>query len=239
MLHITYYNTTTQTIVKDMTLPLIHPFSAIVAGPSSSGKSYWVAKLLSYSNVMITPKPISVILCYTEWQPLYDTMKNVKFHKGLIDIDTIDPSVPNLLICDDMMELCNQNIAEVFTKHSHHRNLSILFLTQNLYQKGQHMRNMNLNSSYLILFKNPREVNQVSYLARQMYPKGQSHFLQQAFKDATSVPYGYLFIDLKQTTPEFARIRTGIFPDESTYIYTHKDSAISFERFALSMTDHD
>lgn len=222
-----------------MTLPLAHPFSAIVAGPSSCGKTYWIAKLLQNRHVMINPVPSKTYFCYTEWQPLYDTFEDVEFHKGMIDIDKVDSSIPNLLICDDMMELCNQNIAEVFTKHSHHRNLSILFLSQNLYQKGQNMRNMNLNSSYLVLFKNPREVNQIGFLARQMYPKGEAQFLQQAFKDATSVPYGYLFIDLKQNTPEFARIRTGIFPNESTYIYTSKNNTPSFTKYPHTMTDHD
>ena len=51
----------------------------------------------------------------------------------------------------------------------------------------------------------------MSHLARQMYP-GRVKFVQEAFKDATSVPYGYLLGDLKQDTPEDMRLRTAIFP---------------------------
>ena len=40
-----------------MTLPLKHPFSAIVAGPSMAGKSQWFAKLLSERKSMIEPPP--------------------------------------------------------------------------------------------------------------------------------------------------------------------------------------
>ena len=44
--------------------------------------------------------------------------------------------------------------------------------------------------------------------------------MQDAFKDATSTPCGYLLIDLKQETPEVARLRTKVFPDDVVqYVY--------------------
>ncbi len=46
--------------------------------------------------------------------------------------------------------------------------------------------------------------------------------MQEAFADATSMPYGYLFIDLKQDTPEHMRLRTNIFPGETQYAYLRK-----------------
>ena len=53
-----------------------------------------------------------------------------------------------------------------------------------------------------MIFKNPRDASQITYLAKQMYP-GHARFLQEVFGDATSEAYGYLFIDLKQETPEY------------------------------------
>ena len=53
----------------------------------------------------------------------------------------------------------------------------------------------------------------MSHLALQMYP-GRVKFVQEAFKDATSVPYGYLLVDFKQDTSEDMRLRTTIFPDD-------------------------
>lgn len=220
-----------------MALPLKHPFSAIVAGPSMAGKSQWVAKLLKYRDVMITPKPEKVILCYMEWQPLYDTLEDVEFHRGMIVIDTLDKTTPKLLILDDMMEQCDQSMCELFTKGVHHRSLSTIFLCQNLFYKTQHMRTMNLNTSYLVIFKNPRDKTQVDHLSRQMYPKGKSSFLVDAFKDATDRSYGYLFIDLKQETEELMRIRTGIFPDEPNYLYMPKCSSSSVQRYSLDRKD--
>ena len=53
-----------------------------------------------------------------------------------------------------------------------------------------------------------------------MYP-GRSHFLMEAFQDATKHPFGYLLIDLKPKTPDFLRIRTSI--TSVPIVYIHKD----------------
>jgi hypothetical protein len=74
---------------------------------------------------------------------------------------------------------------------------------------------MSLNAHYIVLFKNPRDANQVSTLARQMYP-GRSKFLLEAFRDTTEKPYGYLLIDLKPD--EKYRIRTNIFSDDDKHL---------------------
>ena len=63
---------------------------------------------------------------------------------------------------------------------------------------------MSLNAHYLVLFKNPRDVTQISTLGRQMYV-ARSKFLVEAFKDATAKPFGYLLLDLKADTPEIIR----------------------------------
>ncbi len=56
----------------------------------------------------------------------------------------------------------------------------------------------------------------------QMYP-GRVKFVQEAFADATSTPYGYILVDLKQGTPEDLRLRTSILPDDAVqYVYMPK-----------------
>ena len=80
---------------------------------------------------------------------------------------------------------------------------------------------MSLNSYYIVLFKNTRDATQVANLARQMYPD-KSAFMMEAFKNATSAPYGYLLIDLKQETDDKLRLRTGIFPEDVQYVYLRK-----------------
>src|SRR5271170_1990401 len=102
-----------------------------------------------------------------------------------------------------------------FTKGSHHRNLSIWFLMQNFFHKGKEIRSITLNAHYIILFKNPRDRQQIRCLARQMYDKD-AQVMQEAFQDATDRPHGYLLVDLKQATPDCMRLRTYILPGEPT-----------------------
>ena len=95
-------------------------------------------------------------------------------------------------------------------------------LVQNLFHKNKESRTISLSSQYIVVFKNPRDASQMSHLARQMYP-GRVEFVQEAFKEGTSVPYGYLLVDLKQDTPEDMRLRTTIFPDDGVqYMYLPK-----------------
>ena len=187
---------------------LKHPFTGIVAGPTACGKSTWVKNLITYQRDMIDPAPEQVIWFYGEWQPLYDTLSGmVEFREGLADLNTLKTKKRTLVIIDDLMTETDKSVSNLFTKGSHHRNLSILHLVQNVFDKNKHTRTISLNAHYLVIFKNPRDASQITHLAKQMYP-GHVRFLQEAFGDATSEAYGYLFIDLKQETPEHLRLRT-------------------------------
>jgi hypothetical protein len=78
-----------------------------------------------------------------------------------------------------------------------------------------------VNSHYIVLFKNPRDAGQVSTLARQMYP-GNSKFVIEAFKDATSTPHSYLLFDLRPEQNEKLRLRSNIFPGQDHCVYVRK-----------------
>ena len=108
----------------------------------------------------------------------------------------------------------DKRICDLFTKGSHHRNLSVICLVQNLYYQGKESRTMSLNSQYLVLFNNPRDQQQVMVLARQMYP-GQSEKFLSSYKMATSNFYGYLAIDLKPDTPNDKRLWPNVFEQTS------------------------
>ena len=202
-------------------LSLKHPFTATVAGPTGCGKTQFTFRLIEHASQMIEPPPHDVWYCYGEYQPLFARYPDVIFNEGLPDITNFDGKEPALLVIDDLMQETNDAVANIFTKISHHRNVSVLYLTQNLFPKNKHARTISLNSHYLVLFKNPRDAGQFAVLARQMYPSG-SKFAVEAFKDATEKPYGYLFVDLKPDTDEQYRLRTNIFPREQTVVYVRK-----------------
>lgn len=203
---------------------LLHPFTCIVSGPSGSGKTSLVKSIID-KNV-IQPRPTRILWLYAEDQPLYHGMKNVEFVQGIPDdLGTrFEKRHNNLVILDDLMTQCHsdERLTRLFSVGSHHRNLSVIFIIHNLFHYGKEMRTVSLNSHYIILFKNPRDRLQISTLARQMYP-GQSQFLIEAFQNATQEAYGYLLIDLKPTTNELHRIRTGILPNDTPIVYVQKD----------------
>ena len=80
---------------------------------------------------------------------------------------------------------------DLFTKGSHHKNISVMFITQNIFHKSTHSRDISLNASYIVLFKNPRDRAQIQHLVRQIYPED-SKFLQEAYQDATAKGHGYI-----------------------------------------------
>lgn len=204
-----------------------HPFTCIIAGPAQSGKSTLVKQILENYKELINPAPDKIIYCYSKYQDIFDEIKltniPISFHEGLPEIETLDKNI--LIIFDDLMEQCERDTAilNLFTVDSHHKNISSIFITHNFYSKGKNMRTLSLNSHYLILFNNPRDLSQIYYLARQMFPK-KSDFLVECIEDAVvNKPYGYLFLDLKQNTPKDYRVRTGILPnDEEKIVYVMK-----------------
>ena len=198
-----------------------HPFTCMICGPTQSGKTHFTFDLLRNLSLMINPSPTKVVWCYGEWQEkLRDLPKSVVLSEGLKGIHDIDSSEINLLILDDLMDEASGDaeVSELFTKGSHHRNLSVVFITQNLFHQGKKMRTISLNAHYFVLFKNPRDAAQIRHLASQLFP-GQTNYLVEAYKQATSRPHGYLLLDLTQSTPDNRRVLSDVLPHEEGYFY--------------------
>jgi hypothetical protein len=147
----------------------------------------------------------------------------VEFIEGIPNVDELLDGRRTLLIIDDLMSETDVRVTNLFTKGSHHKNVSVAYISQNLYNKGKENRTISLNTHYLVLFKNPRDAAQISHLGRQIFPDRAKYF-REAFADATLRSYGYLLVDLRTTTPDELRLRTTIFPDEenSTTVYLYK-----------------
>ena len=100
---------------------------------------------------------------------------------------------------------------------------------QNLFHQGKGNRSITpLNSHYLVLFKNPRDKLQILTLAKQMYPSETAWFIKE-YEEAVRRPYGYLFVDLRPTTPERCRLRTNVLPGEERFHKGFDENRISQE----------
>ena len=205
---------------------------------TGSGKTVWVQSLLQQAQTVIDQPPERIIWCYSQWQPAYKQLlmmiPTIEFVKGIpesLENDSyLDVDKRNLIVIDDqMIEAGKDNrIVNLFTKGSHHRNLSVIYIVQNLFHQGKGNRSISLNSHYLVLFKNPRDKLQILTLAKQMYPGSTDFFLKQ-YEKAVRRPYGYLFEDLRPTATDRCRLQTNVLPGEERFDEGFEDNRISQE----------
>ena len=138
-----------------------HPFTCIVAGPTGSGKTSYVIKLLQNldSQCSETRFEGGIIWCYSEVtavprQQLDKLGLNITYQEGLPATYGNSQGYPSLIILDDLLnETYGRDICDLFTKGSHHRNISVVLLTQKLFHQGTHCRDISLNAKYLVLLK--------------------------------------------------------------------------------------
>ena len=203
-----------------MDLRFKHPFTSVLASCTKGGKTTWAINFVKQAHNLITPPPEKIFWAYTEWQDAYNELPFVTFIEGVPDVDILKAhNGPKLLICDDLMtKYKKEDLCRLFSQGSHHWNLSVMYIVQNLFYSN--LRNARINSHYLILMKNPSDRLQLYTLARQIYPSNQK-FLIEAFDDACSKQFGYLLIDLEPSTDDNFRLRTNIF-DEIGCVYQYK-----------------
>lgn len=208
------------------------PFTMIIAGPTMSGKTCFMMDLLSYPT-SIHPTPKRVLWCYgtinnSQFSEISKRSKYpISFHKGIPLMEDIKPGSNLLIVLDDLMEDVGKSsdISHLFTRGVHHNNISVVLITQNIFHQGKKMRDISLNSNYFILFKNPRDARQISFLSTQIFP-GSPKYLPDAFRQATERPHGYLVIDLTQKTDTDKRVLTNIFPHQKCYFFIPKKNTL-------------
>ena len=129
----------------------------------------------------------------------------------------MDVSQRKLIVMHDLMAQSGKDkrIVDLFTKGSHHKNLSVIYIVQNIFHQGKEMRNISLNAHYIVLFKSPRDRQQISILARQVN-LGRVQEFMKSYEKATRRAHGYLMLDLKPTTNDEERLKTNILPCETS-----------------------
>ena len=176
-----------------------HPFTCIVAGPTGCGKTTFVARLLRNASTMIDPSPERVTWYYGEWQSAYENLDipNLHLEEGLPT--SFDASNCNIVVLDDLMAETDERVTNLYTKENHHCNTSVIYIVQNLFPKKQgeshHQFELTVHSG---VQESARCVTN-DYIGQSDVP-GRVKFIQEAFADAKSTPYGYILVDRKQDT---------------------------------------
>ena len=202
------------------------PCTISVIGSTSSGKTTFISKLMWREDLFVH-KISKILYCYSCFQPIFDEMAqvhdNIEFHHDLPSEESIKEFANdqhNLIVLDDLMSKVSvsQTMQDLFCQYSHHLNVSVIFISQNIFHRGKCSRSLTLNSHYFILFRNRRDVSQIGVLGRQLFPGKQKNFLS-AYKDATKVPFGYLFIDIHPKSNELLSLRSDILNELYNVIY--------------------
>lgn len=200
----------------------------MVIGPTNCGKTQWIYKLLK--NDMFTEKVSSILICYGVYQKFYNVMKDtistpISFNEGLPTkeiISNMSNGKFHIIVLDDLMEeiVKSTSMQELFTKYCHHNNITAIMVSQNIFQKGPCARTISLNSHIQVLFANKRDESQIAILARQLYrsPEKKKKFLQ-VYDTHMKHRYEYLVIDCTPDMPVEIKVRTHIFPGETTYTF--------------------
>ena len=204
-----------------------HPASMMVAGPTQSGKSYFVEQLLSSKRIKYpSRKTTKIQWFYTQWQPLYERIqstlgKSITFTQGLPvvndNLEDINDQVHNLWVFDDLMEEAVQSplISQLFTR-GRHRNLSVILLLQNMFPKGKFNTNISRNALYMVLFRSPSDRKQMDIMAERTFAKDRPKFMSAYMKE-TEKPYGYIILDNHPKTASEKQVIANVFGNCYTY----------------------
>lgn len=197
------------------------PTTICLSGVTQSGKTTWVKKLIQHRKVLLDPAPTKIMYCYGVWQPAFESLKNVKFQKDLPTEETIDQFAdgsPCLIVLDDLMDAVvkSEEVQRLFVRGSHHRNITVIYINQNMFHQGKCARTISLNCHYLVLFKNPRDFSQIQYLGRQI---GLGKTLVEAYEDCMLERYNYLVVDLSPHSSSDRKLFGHVFPGEEEVAY--------------------
>ena len=209
-------------------LPFPTPATVVVSGASGSGKSWLTSNILQNADWCFDKPTDKIVYCYAHHQPIYETLEqkldNIQFYNCLpteaILEEINDPAVHSILVIDDYAAECARSslVEALFTRISHHGNLSLIILAQNLYESGAHRRTQSLNTQINILMRNPMGIDQINVFARQRFP-GRSRAFLDTFHKVTSAKFTYLVIDAHPQSEARFNVRTGLFPGDDIIVY--------------------
>ena len=208
------------------------PSLVYLTGASYSGKTEFILKLIQNHSRLFVPNVQRIVFVYAENQPkLFERIKqayaDTEFVNGLYELQRkiqFSATVPTLLVLDDIAHESSSSeyILQLAVRESHHKAITVLYVQHNLFQQNRFSKTISLQSKYVVLFKNPRDVNQYKYLGNQIFGPGGGKLLVRVFRDiSTERSFQYLIIDLHpESNPKFCLI-SNLYPASDTENASH------------------
>ena len=193
-------------------------FMAVV-GTSGSGKTELISKLLIGRTFY--PKFGRVLFFYKDNQPiLRDELNAGKIQIEFVKFDGFGclRNIENILLVfdDSCKEIYNDKESVKLATTGRHKGLDVIYVKHNLFHQSRWSRTIDLNTSHIISFKSPRDIQQVDHLGRQLNaPK----LLRQSYELATKDSFAHLLIDLDPRTSDCLRYCSNIIPPGPSVFY--------------------
>ncbi len=151
-------------------------------------------------------------------------MPHIEFYRGLHPATFIDELSSakdhQILVIDDLMSaVCSSaEMVQLYTVKCHHRNITTITIQHSLYSLSKHSRTLSLNVNYFIIFKNYRDLQQMKFFAKQLFPD-RVNYIMASYAMTTKDRYGYLVIDLHPQSDKKYQLRTHILYGETPVVY--------------------
>jgi len=195
-------------------IQFILPCAICVNGYSSSGKTVFVQTLLKQRDRMFNVKISKILYCYGIWNESFGEMESdsdISFMEGLPNESQVkELPAMSIIVFDDLMDQVSNNkyIESLFSRGSHHLNLCLIYISQNLFYQGVAARSITLNQHYIVLMRNSRDVRQIQYLARQI---GMGKKLLEVYEHVMLQPFAHLLVNLSPYSTIDCKLFTDIF----------------------------
>lgn len=180
------------------------PFSFVLCGASSTGKSTWLKNFLLNIDRLTTSRIDHIILLVGSTDNTLTILKE-SFGERMLILTQIDQlenhvnhnkEVSQFIILDDLQDSVVEHdlVTDIYTKHSHHDNISIAVILQDVFLKGSNRLTIFRNANHLVIFRSPLDNSVLQLLARRISGSGiKSNEIVKLIEIATK-KYGYLFV---------------------------------------------
>ena len=168
------------------------PCSICISGPSQSGKSQWIVKLINNRKLLFPHDFLELYYCIPENlslnpNPIFEELKKsfpaARLHFGLPDVTKLNlnfDNTPKLLIIDDLMTefLASYEMVRLLSVEVHHCNITTIFTLHNLFAPSKFGRTITRNINYKVLFSNRLDIKEVRNVSLQI--SNQPNFLKES-----------------------------------------------------------
>lgn len=211
-----------------------HPTQMILSGSTKAGKTTLITQILKHRQDMFDPPLQQIFWFYTMESSIEkprQELPGVVFIEGQPTVDQLenmDVSIPKLVVLDDLMSMTDkkdsfEDLKRLFTATSHHHNMSLVFIVQDIYV-NKNMTRLANQSENLIMMCNSGATYQVPMIAAKLFGAGMKPFIQWAMNDVCEhSSHGYLLLSKAAGTPQCHRVRSKILPgDQRNTFYVQK-----------------